>query len=39
LVRDGVLNEYEPRFSLLEFLAPDAWIPRVAPDLQKAPPR
>ncbi len=39
LVRDDILKEYEPRFSLLEFLAPDAWIPRVAPALQQGSPR
>jgi len=29
MVRDGVLKPYKARFSLLEFLAPDALIPRV----------
>jgi len=35
MVQDDVLAAYEPRYSLLEFLAPDALVPRVVTALQQ----
>jgi glyoxylase-like metal-dependent hydrolase (beta-lactamase superfamily II) len=39
MVEDDVLGAYEPRYSLLEFLTPDAWIPRVVASLQQGTPK
>jgi hypothetical protein len=39
MVQDHVLKEYEPRYSLLSFLTPDAWLPRVAAALQPGTPK
>ena len=35
MAQDHVLAAYEPRYSLLSFLTPDAWIPRVETALQQ----
>jgi hypothetical protein len=35
VVQDDVLAPYEARYSLLEFLTPDALIPRVVTALQQ----
>lgn len=39
MVRDHVLAAYEPRYSLLAFLAPDALVPRVVAAQREATPK
>jgi glyoxylase-like metal-dependent hydrolase (beta-lactamase superfamily II) len=39
MVQDHVLERYAPRYSLLSFLTPDAWLPRVAAALQAGTPK
>jgi glyoxylase-like metal-dependent hydrolase (beta-lactamase superfamily II) len=39
MAQDHVLAAYAPRYSLLSFLRPDAWIPRAAAALQPEKPK
>lgn len=39
MVQDHVFAAYEPRYSLLSFLAPDAWAPRAVAALEQSTPR
>jgi glyoxylase-like metal-dependent hydrolase (beta-lactamase superfamily II) len=39
MVKDGVLKEYGPRYSLLAFLTPDAWLPGAVAAMQQGTPK